>query len=238
MKQYDIQIGQIISVQYQDQTKGWKVKRKRTKYFRNALSIVLFVGKLVTLKIPKRGKIQITGCTSEAHACQCVRSVWNLVATYEQSSDTYNTDSRQFISIIDTVMTNKVFDLGFQINRQNLDMFMNTQTDFNSLLETSFGYTGVNIKIPFEIDEDDAIYKQLIYDIDCEKWSENYMKFKDYIQLLSTRHQKKRFKNTFLVFHSGTAIMSGMSLPYMKEVYNKFIETIQKARPFIEEKVQ
>jgi hypothetical protein len=47
LSRLEISIGSIISVQYQDNCKGFKVKRRRTKYFRNALSIVLYVGKLL-----------------------------------------------------------------------------------------------------------------------------------------------------------------------------------------------
>lgn len=237
LSRLEISIGSIISVQYQDNCKGFKVKRRRTKYFRNALSIVLYVGKLVTIKIPTRGKIQITGCTSEEHTIQCIRSLWELVSAYPSSTETYLLDSECFISIIDTVMTNKVFDLGFQINRQNLDMYMNVNTEFNSLLETSFGYTGVNIKIPFQIDPKDEIYKKVIFNTTTKKWSESYMTYEEYEKLLSVRHRNKKYKNTFLVFHSGTAIMSGMSLPYMKSVFEQFVQTIQKARPIIEEKI-
>ena len=47
-------------------------------------------------------------------------------------------------------MTNIDFNVGFIINRENLDKHMNELENFNSLLETSFAYTGVNIKFPLK----------------------------------------------------------------------------------------
>ena len=48
---------------------------------------------------------------------------------------------------------------------------------------------------------------------------------------------KKRY-NTFLVFHSGNVIMSGMVTKYMRNVYNHFIDITKKARNEIEEKLE
>ena len=45
-------------------------------------------------------------------------------------------------------MRNIDFGLNFYVDREKLDEYFNTCTDYHSLLETSFGYTGVNIKIP------------------------------------------------------------------------------------------
>jgi hypothetical protein len=240
-------IGTITLVQYKDQLKGFKVKRQRSKYFRNALSLVVYVGKLVTIKIPTKGKIQITGCIDETHTTRCITVLWGLIAPYKQGPDTYMLvnevpnglagDASHFVSIIDVVMTNKVFKLGFHVNRQNLDQYMNMDTDFNSLLETSFGYTGVNIKIPFAVSPTDRIFKRVVYDLDTQEWVEGCLSYQEYTELQPTRHRTKRYRNTFLVFHSGTAIMSGMTLYYMKDAFDQFITLMTKARPFVEEHI-
>ena len=49
-------------------------------------------------------------------------------------------------------MTNIDFNIGYIINREELNRYINEHTEYNSLLETSFGYTGVNIKIPVRQD--------------------------------------------------------------------------------------
>lgn len=228
--------GSVTLVQYQEKSKGFPMKKTRSKYFRNALSLVMYVGKLITLKIPAKGKIQLTGCTTDAHAKICIQSLWNTISAYKPSPETYvvSGDSRnEIVALIETVMTNKVFHLGFNINRQNLDQYMNTHTEFNSLLETSFGYTGVNIKIPFEVLPTDDAFTRLRFDMNSNVWHDEQITLAEFQRLAPGR--KKRYKNTFLVFHSGTAIMSGMSLRYMESVFNSFVSIIAKARPFIEE---
>lgn len=49
-------------------------------------------------------------------------------------------------------MRNIDFSVGFIIDREKLNKYMVTQKDFHCLLETSFGYTGVNIKVPLQQD--------------------------------------------------------------------------------------
>lgn len=233
--------GTITMAQHKEKLRGFKIKKKKTKFFRNALSLVMFVGKLVTIKIPKKGKLQLTGCITEQHTEECIKQLWNILKNHEQSPETYLLiDSPNiFKTTIRTVMTDIVFNLGFDINRQKLDRFMNRHTDFNSLLETSFGYTGVNIKVPFTIDYDNFNVKLLWYNMTEQKWSFRYISYNDYIQSLNTKDRQKELnkirKNTFLVFHSGTAIMSGMTIDYMKEIYKKFYTLLVEARDEIEE---
>lgn len=236
--------GTITMVQHKEKLRGFKIKKKKTKFFRNALSLVMYVGKLVTVKIPKKGKLQLTGCITEEHTEECIKQLWNILKKHPQSTDTYYlTDNTNiFKTIIRTVMTDIVFNIGFDINRQKLDRFMNRHTDFNSLLETSFGYTGVNIKIPFHIDPEKYNVKLLWYDESTsEGWHSKYISYNEYIHTLNSRDRQKELnksrKNTFLVFHSGTAIMSGMTIEYMKEIYTKFYSMLIRARSEIEEKL-
>ena len=93
---------------------------------------------------------------------------------------------------------------GFIINRENLDKHMNELENFNSLLETSFGYTGVNIKFPLK-EQIEMDLPKLSYD--GKNWSETIEKYSDYLETLPDvarfkEDAKKRY-NTFLVFHSG-----------------------------------
>ena len=57
-----------------------------------------------------------------------------------------------FEAILVPAMRNIDFSLGFYVNREELDSYINEETEYTSLLETSFGYTGVNIKIPMNKD--------------------------------------------------------------------------------------
>jgi TATA-box binding protein (TBP) (component of TFIID and TFIIIB) len=52
-----------------------------------------------------------------------------------------------------------------------------------------------------------------------------------------TRYKKKGRYNTFLVFHSGKVIMSGMFLETMEKDYNHFIDLMKEWEPTIKEKI-
>ena len=152
----------------------------------------------------------------------------------------YKIESGDFKAILFTVMTNIDFSVGFKINREILDRYINSRTEFKSLLETSFGYTGVNIKFPMKktIDHD------LPY-ISVNKegsWYETNKTYDDYLEFLKPAELKKELNkkryNSFLVFHSGNVIMSGLGKLYMKEHYNIFSEIIKNSRNKIEEKLE
>lgn len=229
--------GIITMIQHKERLRGFKIHKRQNKYFRNALSLVMFADKLITVKIPKKGKLQFTGCTSEDQAKTCLRYIWDFLKTHPQSELTYRVHGDRISTIIRTVMTDIVFSVGFNINRQKLDIYMNQQTEYNSLLETSFGYTGVNIKIPYEIDFDARDI--CTYSTHQDEWVESYMSFNEYLTTITSKERDKEIdksrKNTFLVFHSGKAIMSGMNIKYMRQVYHDFVQLMIRARPSIEE---
>jgi TATA-box binding protein (TBP) (component of TFIID and TFIIIB) len=249
--------GAIISVEHSDNLRGVKIKRrkrtkvsvkdsteliphKKRKYFRNAITIVMMTNdKLINFKVPKQGKIQLTGCTHKDHSFICIKYLWKYLQELGRDNDQlYSLKDHSYLDItLRTVMTDIVFHLGFEINREHLDEYINNNTKFNSLLETTFGYTGVNIKMPFT--HDNSKITTLMHR-DGE-WVEGYVMYYDYVDALPEREKDKELskqrKNTFLVFYSGTAIMSGMSPIYMKDVYNQFIKIISDARGQIEEKI-
>lgn len=232
--------GSIVSVEFENQIRGFKIsKTKKTtrKFFRNAISLVMLIpGKLINFKIPARGKIQITGCKSYDHAIQCIQFMWGIIKTMPQL---YVIEGLHLEIFFNTVMTNINFDIGFRIIRERLDQYINTQTNFKSMLETSVGYAGVNIKIPFQ--HTTTQIQRLRY-ID-ETWVRDTISFEEYLSHLSEKDaRKERSKtknNTFLVFHKGTAIMSGMCPEHMRDAYYRFIRIVKtEARDFIEEVIE
>ena len=76
---------------------------------------------------------------------------------------------------------------------------------------------------------------------DGEKWCTDIVKYSEYLDTLSDearfKEETKQRYNTFLVFHSGNVIMSGMVQKYMRPVFNDFINIIKNARNEIEEKL-
>ena len=130
--------------------------------------------KLINFKISKNGKFQMTGVKYDEQAVKCIKFFWNKLKNTKYSQETI---SITFMN----VMTNIDFNVGFIINRENLDKHMNSLENFNSLLETSFGYTGVNIKFPLR-DEIEMDLPTLSYD--GEKWSESIVKYSEYLDTL------------------------------------------------------
>lgn len=232
-----VPFGSIVSIEFENNLRGFKIlksKKSTRKFFRNAICIVMLIpGKLINFKIPFRGKIQITGCKSYTHAFDCIQYLWTYL---NRDPSLFILDGDVFQVFFNTVMTNINFDLGFRIVRERLDQYINTRTDFKSMLETSVGYAGVNIKIPFQHTKT-QIHRLCFRD---QTWVHDIISYDDYLAHLNEKdarkERQKRKNNTFLVFHKGTAIMSGMCPEHMRDAYYKFIDIIQNdAREFIEE---
>lgn len=235
----DPPFGTITLIQHKKHLKGFKLKKRHVKRFRNSLSIVMYVGKLITIKVPSKGKIQMTGCITKDHPVLCIKYLWNTIRRYASSPDTYSISGDGFWCIIRRVMTDTTFKLGFRVNRQALDQYMNQSTEFNSLLETSLGYTGVNIKLPYTIDIDNTYVLRLENRINTDDWKMSSITYREYYRELSSKEVEEEMnkvrKNSFLVFYSGTVIMSGMSPQYMRDAYNRFVSLINNAREEIKE---
>ena len=138
-----------------------------------------------------------------------------------------------------TVMTNLDFSLGYNINRQVLDQLINEHPTFRSLLETSFGYTGVNIKFPL----DTEWYKKITFPkLQWDATNPSKVEFMQSTLSVNDSTEMQRFLqkpkyNTFLVFHSGNIIMSGMIESSMRDDFNKFVQFLKQHRHQIQESI-
>jgi TATA-box binding protein (TBP) (component of TFIID and TFIIIB) len=254
-KKDDVQIepeildnGNIITIKFGDLIRGVDTnqKKKKGKFFRNALTLVMFMDKkLINFKITKNGRFQFTGCKNIEHAMKCIQYMWSQINTSEyqiqvkldEGEELYKfTDKTEIFNIrFLTVMTNIDFNIGFPINREKLDEFINSQSVYNSLLETSFGYTGVNIKVKVD--------QAIDFDLPCEKydkttneWTAYTVKYSDFVkEPLNEKYNSKSRYNTFLVFHSGNIIMSGYNTLFMRDCYKQFRTLLQSNRKHIEE---
>lgn len=236
--------GSIITVKYEDKIKGVDLKKKSKmykkkngKYFRNSLSIVMIIdNKKINFKASKNGKFQITGCKSDVHAETCMKYFWKYIEEYGDVVYKFkNIESFEVIFI--PAMRNIDFDLGFLVDREKLSKYINLMTQYYSMLEASFGYTGVNIKFPMK---DDIIFlelKKISYK--NKSWTESKVTYNDYLDNIDEKDKEKKLQknryNTFLVFHSGKVIMSGMTAEFMKDTYYEFLEIINMCYDKIEE---
>lgn len=203
--------------------------REKQKSFRNALNVNMYVqNKKINFKLSKNGKFQMTGCRDIEYAKAGIISF--LEAIHASCRNVLETEIACFRVYMEIVMTNMDCSAGYCINRQILDRLINEKTNFHSLLETSFGYTGVNIKIPVSVDLSSLMIPYM-------EWIPGDMEsVRDDKISMSTITSKKTDKyNTFLVFHSGQFIMSGMFEDTMRDDYNRFIKILNDNESMIRE---
>ena len=215
-------------------------KGKNESYFRNSLTIVMYCeGKFINFKVSKNGKFQFTGCKNDDHAHICLSYIKEYISEiHDKKILTLPLNANLEIFYV-TVMSNINFSLGFCVNKENLDEYVNKNTDYHSLLETTFGYTGVNIKFNLGKLDNIPIIKMIYKD---NEWIKNIITYSDYFKTLD---DKEKFKEnhkikfcTFLCFQSGQCIMSSPHKSCMKNAYYEFMKMINECRTFIEEKIQ
>ena len=236
--------GSIITVDFQNNIRGVSLKKKKKSakkngdYFRNSVTIVMMMdGKLINFKISRNGKFQMTGCKNDNHAERCVKYIWKYIS---KKKDVYTLKDKKFKALFIPAMRNIDFDLGFRIDREKLDYFFNTETEYRSLLETSICYTGVNIKIPFQKSITELMLKELTWKGDG--WgSQRNIPFSEYLDMLPTHEKNKKLKkkryHTFLVFHSGKIIMSSLCGKFAKDTYYQFMKIIKESYEKFKEKL-
>jgi len=223
----NIPSGSIILAQYRDQYRGVKFK-KAGSFFRNSMPIVMKVqDKLISFKVSSKGKFQITGCKNNEQAEICVLVFYNMIKPFK---DTYSLTEGSYLKIyFEPVMYNIDFSVGFQIDREKLDIYINSKTQYTSLLETTIGYTGVNIKMPVS----EAKLKNIIIEAKEYKTNEvvvSEVPFEAFCEKFKTKKKKTNY-NTFLVFQSGSVIMSGKTLSCMEDAYYDFFDLIRNCFP-------
>lgn len=242
----DVVNGSIITMKYENQVKGVdlkirKSKKKKSKWFRNSFTVVIVIDyKPVNFKICQNGMFQITGAKFDSQAEDCIKFIWSLIR--EEVGNIYSySKGNSLEAIFIPAMRNIDFSLGFHVDREKLTKYMNSQTEFHSLLETSFGYTGVNIKFPIKDDIRDMVLKKLSFKEGGGDIVESSMTYGDYLCELPEKEQQKKMKKnrytTFLVFHSGKVIVSSITAEVTKPAYNYFHEIIKRCRGEIEEKL-
>ena len=239
----DIKNSSIITLRMGDQIRGVSLKKKKKgkkTCFRNSLTVVIKIdGKLINSKISRNGKFQITGAKFSSQAETLVKYIWEYI---KDTKDIFELKDKHFKATFIPAMRNIDFTLGFNVDRENLDVEFNSgkYENFHSLLETTIGYTGVNVKRLITKSIKDLQLKQLIYG--KKRWKKTkHVPYEYYLSTMSEKEQKKKLEkdryNTFLVFQSGKVIMSSMCSAFGKDDYYAFIDIIKNNRNIFEEKL-
>jgi hypothetical protein len=253
-----IKPGSIITIKYQGDIKGIDVKQKEgspyflserkltTKpYFPNSLTIAMMLEKIINIKISNHGKFQMTGCKSIEHAELCIRYLYqHILNIKDKENDECKKpiisikDNKNPMIIFKPVMINKDFNLGFLIDRKNLDSFINKKTDYFSNMETSTNYTGVNIKVPAKLPEDILLISSTFKD---GTWKNVRISYEEYLSHLTDKDREKELNkvsyHTFLIFRSGNAICSTPFIDEMRRIFPQFFNLLISNRSSIEERL-
>ena len=232
----------IDTMYYKNRTRTWTSRgifqnEESAKSFRNALNVIMLLGgsKKINFKVSKNGKFQITGCKSLDHARVATFSFLNILTEYCPEYIRLH-DGNRIRVFFQIVMPNVDCGTGYCINRQSLDKIINKQTPYHSLLETSFGYTGVNIKFPVQTNWYELDVPIIDWEINQPGTLSLYEK--PLKSLVEEPLQKKQKYNTFLVFHSGQFIMSGMHEGTMRQDYERFMGILRNFQPQIRENLE
>ena len=241
----DIPEGSIVTIKYEGEIRGVELKAKKVKagnkkkWFRNSITVVIILDKPVNFKVCRNGTFQMTGCKTNSHAVLCIKYIWSYIKDFPELY-TFTRGSTIETLFIPS-MRNIDFSLGFLVDREKLNKYMGIQQEFHCLLETSFGYTGVNIKIPLRDDIATMEVLKLTF-VNDKDWKEEWTTYQEYLELLSPKDRESKLKderyNTFLVFHSGKVIMSGLTARFMREIYYYFLDIMRQCYNKIEERLE
>lgn len=241
----DIPHGSIISVGCNGEVRGVVLKKKKNeaanpKYFRNAISVFIVLDKMINFKICKNGTFHFTGCKERIHTEQCVSIIWNFINDYPELYKFKK--GTEFSVMYVPCMRNIDFSLGFLVDREKLRNYISQEQGEECIIEETFSYTGVVIKFPLrENILELPIVKHSVWNSRRKKWSSRAATYQEYVDTLPPKDaknkiNKKRF-HSFLVFHSGKVIMSGLTANIKKPVYDKFLRIIRQAYDHIEERL-
>ena len=218
-----------------EEKKGSRVSNDKD-YFLHSVSLVIVLedGKQINMKVSSNGKLQITGCKYDEHFINAVISLYKTMIEVEEWTNEKIFEKNGDLEIVfNTVMQNMDFNVGFNINRHKLDSFINRQTQYRSIFEGSL-LSGVNIKVK----SDPTVYPtimKIVYNLDEDKITKSYTSYDIYKTLLDKKKETKKDKyHTFLVFASGSVIMSSGGSE-MKEVYNNIVNILIRNREHFED---
>lgn len=195
--------GAILSICYNGKYKGIQT-RVNPKPFLNQASIIMSIKtKNVNFKIFNNGVIQATGCKTKEDERDVIKYIIQHGKDIEKKLNVVIFENEPKMCEPLSVMINVDFKLGFNIDREELNNNINKLNDFDSTFNDQLPNSCVTVTIERR-DKNGLVY-----------------------------NTKKRQKDSFLCFHSGTVLLSGNDLKYMEEIYNKFYNTIAFIKPKI-----
>lgn len=239
----DVPNGSILQVKYKDvyknvHVRGYGIEDKASSgCFSNSITIVMYIGKIIVLKVPPQGKIQITGCRTEKQVYQSIHAIWDHIQKIKiEHPEIVQIPQGESPKIIfNSVMNNINMNLGFHINKRKVHELLYNQTDFH-IIPNDKKYAGVTAKFIVQGMQDLTLVQHRLVN---GKWYSSNVSWIDYLSMLSPKDRKKEETQerhqTFLIFHSGKVIQSGPRYELMEKIFTYFITYMTENRSKIED---
>jgi hypothetical protein len=239
-------IGSIIALKNKKTIRGELPKKRQTAantFFRNSVTIQMKIdthNKFVNGKVCSNGKFQITGCNEEVYAYKFIYYLYEVMRiTSEQIGEDIFTIQKNSVfksecpaAIINVVMKNINFKIGFNINRERLDQHIRETTDYYSLFLSDL-HTCVSIKMEAKKPSEEKLDLVLLKKADdFEKTQIDFSVYSLHYDQ-NKKNEKKKY-HTFLVFYSGSVILSSCG-PETEMVYNRFADIVNKNKDLLRE---
>lgn len=213
-------------------------KQKKIDYFRNEAMIVLFLDDYYVNIMLFKDRMKIAGCRKEDDAFEAVMLLWDHIKDMKSLEDDdekvwsfSNPSDTEPEFLGDIACQNRGFRLGFKIDRQKLNVLMNSSRFKDFVLSSKYESTNrpnVNIKIQA------AKPQHMCYNVLCMPEDEE-----PYFKLAKTNPYatKKAIKpSTLIIFASSETILSGRYPDDLRKKYKKFIKAMDDYRDKIEMK--
>jgi len=254
--------GSIITLEKSNLRRGIKLKKsKNKKTFLHTVSVSMFLEneKDINIKVYSNGKFHITGCKTDDHFIRAIIQIYNTMKLTQEwtgekifylEKDKFIDNDEQLCCLFYVAMKNMDFYIGFEIDREKLDKFINNNTDYNYIFIDGDLSTSVNVKVKYDLN----VYPDLVkftyisgdpnpdndnseQELVCSTTLLEHLHFYD---ILETKEKKKVLKkdkcHTFLIFSSGSIIMSsGAHDSVIKQVFNDFISLLLNNKQYVQE---
>lgn len=230
-----------MKYEYEERGQHPNPKRKVRKHiFRNSITAIIRVGeRYVNVKIPPSGSFQCTGCKEYDHAVHAIAEfVRRVVHDCPQHMTVVGGGNvRLFLK---THMTNFKIVMDSQIKRGELSRLVNEKTQWVSLLETSIGCSGVNIKLQYGVPFKELAIRlpRLIMDAGTgQLLSYDMIPYREFYEEASPALRRKeelwfdRKIMSIFAFFSGSVTVSGVHEDLMIPICNQFFDFFEQWRP-------
>lgn len=241
----NVPLGTILSLKYKDENGHVHHRghgKSNDKCFSNTTSVNVFVGKIINVKLPSFGKIQITGCLEESQAYKGVHAIWKAIQAIEEKNPGFcklPPDEPPKI-IFNPVMNNVSVNIGFEVNRQKLQTFLYRCKEMDFILPTKDErYAGTKVETKIQDISHIPLVKQRFLQ---GKWYSSNATMNDFLALLNAKSRKEESRKThqhvILIFHSGKLIYIAPRFELMPKFYDFFLKLLHEHRNEIEETCQ